>query len=538
MIKAYLKERRKHAVLRQVLFDCAVSMWIPVLLTAVMEITDSIFGVVTADTLGGFADAVFSLDLKAGAENGIFLVLCVAVTVFVVPLLELIGNFSMLKRSLRHDNLVISHFLEKRPEAAKAFEEGKLQYQLEDEPLTMRIWWVRICSKALALPVCGAYLLYRAGSVDSLLTVMLFVLSGTRLAVPALFKNRLATYDRAEQAYHARRRSYEKDIITNCPGIRLSGIQKPMTERLRRLYEEYYQETDAGRIVSQVLAERSGDFAGRLSLLLLAAAGAVIVAEGHITPGGLAAMLVYFTVVQSLMGNVGEIIQNCPLMMNAAAVVGKFYQEQETVSGAAIEHIESINGEGIGITFLGKELFQGIDFSISEGEKIGICGRNGSGKSTFGKILASLIREYYGKITVGSTPYRGINVESWRHLISYVPQNSWLSFTTVRENIMMGNFEAGLRKAEQLMYDFGLSSIADKVLSADCGLSGGERQKVSVIRGLLKESELLILDEPTNHLDRDSVLVLKKYIRETKQSVILISHDEQLLDEMDRCIRF
>ena len=49
MIKAYLKERRKHAVLRQVLFDCAVSMWIPVLLTAVMEITDSIFGVVTAE---------------------------------------------------------------------------------------------------------------------------------------------------------------------------------------------------------------------------------------------------------------------------------------------------------------------------------------------------------------------------------------------------------------------------------------------------------------------------------------------------------
>ena len=222
MIKAYLKERRKHAVLRQVLFDCAVSMWIPVLLTAVMEITDSIFGVVTADTLGGVADAVFSLDLKAGAENGIFLVLCVAVTVFVVPLLELIGNFSMLKRSLRHDNLVISHYLEKRPEAAKAFEEGKLQYQLEDEPLTMRIWWVRICSKALALPVCGAYLLYRAGSVDSLLTVMLFVLSGIRLAVPALFKNRLATYDRAEQAYHARRRSYEKDIITNLETIMCS----------------------------------------------------------------------------------------------------------------------------------------------------------------------------------------------------------------------------------------------------------------------------------------------------------------------------
>ncbi len=450
----------------------------------------------------------------------------------------MIGNFSMLKRSLCHDNLVASHYLAKEPEAAKVFEEGELQYQLEDEPLTMRIWWVRTGSKALALPVCGAFLLYHAGSVDKILTAMLFVLAGMRLAVPALFRKRLAAYDKAEQAYLGKRRSYEKDIIANCLGIRLSGIQKPMMERLRRLYEEYYEKTDARRIVSQVLAEHSGDFAGRLSRLLLAAAGAVMVAAERITPGALAAMLVYFTVVQSLMENAGEMIQNYPLMMNAAAVTGNFYREQETTSGAAIGHIANIKGEGLGVAFSGREVFQGMDFFIMAGEKVGICGENGSGKSTFGKILASLIRQYYGTITAGNVPFCGMALEDWRHLAAYVPQNPWLSFTTVRENIMMGNFDADSGRAERLIDDFGLSSIADKALSGNDRLSGGERQKVSVIRGLLKESELLILDEPTNHLDRESVLVLKNYIRETKQTVILISHDAQLLDEMDRCISF
>ena len=87
------------------------------------------------------------------------------------------------------------------------------------------------------------------------------------------------------------------------------------------------------------------------------------------------------------------------------------------------------------------------------------------------------------------------------------------------------------------MRDFGILSIADKMLSEESGLSGGERQKVSIVRGLLRESELLILDEPTNNLDHQSVLALKKYLMETKQTVILISHDSALLNEMDRCIR-
>lgn len=197
---------------------------------------------------------------------------------------------------------------------------------------------------------------------------------------------------------------------------------------------------------------------------------------------------------------------------------------------------QRISGEEIGAAYSGREVFQGMDFSLLAGEKIGICGKNGSGKSTFGKILASLSRQYYGKINVNDMSYRTVNLEDWRRLIAYVPQEPWLSGTTVRENIMMGNFEADRERVERLLYDFGLFPIADKILSKDNRLSGGERRKVSVIRGLLKDAELLILDEPSNDLDPESVLLLKKYIGKTTQTVVLISHDKRLLEEMDRCI--
>lgn len=527
------KRRRKEKIIGQALYDCAVSMWIPALLMAAMEITDHILGVVTADTLGAFADAAFALDLQTGVGHVISLLLCMTATVFAAPLLELTGNFSMLKRSLRHDNLVISHYLAKEPEAAKAWADGELQYQLEDEPLTMRVYWVRICSKSLSLPIGAFYLLYRAVSVDCLLTVLLFALAAIRLAVPAAFKNKLAIYDRAEQAYHSGRRSYEQDIIANCLSIRLLGIQKSMLERLRQLFTVYYQQSEAGRIAGKTLADRSEEFAGRVTPLLLAAVGAVMVAVGRITPGGLAAMLLYFAVIQTLMESVGEIVRSWPLMMNAAAVVERFYQEQEKISGVAIGHMENIKGEGIDVICSGREALCQMDFCISAGEKVGVCGENGSGKSTFGKILASLIRQYHGKITVGNMPYREIDLGSWRRLIAYVPQNPWLADMTVRENIMMGNSDID---PERLMRDFGILSIADRPCFPENGLSGGERQKVSLIRGLLQKSELLILDEPTNDLDQESVVVLRNYIRETKQTVILISHDALLLDEMDRCI--
>lgn len=181
------KKEKRNGIPGKVLLDCAAGMWIPVLFTAAMEIADNALGVFMADTLGAFADAAFKLDFKEGMGSGGVLVLSMAATVFIVPLLELMGSFSMLRRSLLHDNLVIGQYLAKEPEAAKAWESGELQYQLEDEPLTMRIWWVRIGSKALALPVCAAYLLYRSGSVDRLLTAMLLILAGIRQMVPVLF---------------------------------------------------------------------------------------------------------------------------------------------------------------------------------------------------------------------------------------------------------------------------------------------------------------------------------------------------------------
>ena len=102
---------------------------------------------------------------------------------------------------------------------------------------------------------------------------------------------------------------------------------------------------------------------------------------------------------------------------------------------------------------------------------------------------------------------------------------------------MISNSDIDRNTADALMDDFGILDLADRCIDSNSKLSGGEKQKISIIRALLKESEVLILDEPSNHLDQNSVNILKKYISQTPKTVILISHDPSLLDIADRFIQ-
>lgn len=100
----------------------------------------------------------------------------------------------------------------------------------------------------------------------------------------------------------------------------------------------------------------------------------------------------------------------------------------------------------------------------------------------------------------------------------------------------MGDCRVAKKDVDKLMSDFNILYLADRVVSMNTGLSGGEKQKISIIRALLKKSELLILDEPSNHLDEDSIMILKEKIENTNQTVILVTHDEAMCDIVTKLI--
>lgn len=528
--------KKENAIMRQIYKECAVALWVPLLLTVAAEGLSGILTVVTANTLGKFADAVFVLDFSMGMRNVITIVACVLVISICSPLLGMLGDFSMLKSALRHDRKMLEHYLNKDSENAVSVEEGEWQYLLEDEPNTLRIQWVKLISKILVVPVYGGYLLYCSGSIHYFLTIFMFALAAIKLAAPVFFKKKLAEYDKAQKQYAAKRRTFEADVI-NYPYIAKNwGLQKVLLERINKLFADYFYEKQSHQINCQVFFEKLTDFIGQFTQLLLIVAGAILVVNGKITPGEAASMLVYFTIVQTLLNHIVDIIQNYPLMRNAAETVSKIYQDTEQISGENVTSFSVLEGKEVSFRFPDKPIFENLEFSIKKGEKVGIRGENGSGKSTLCRIFATLIKGYEGHLFIDEKEMREVNKADWREIMTYVPQKAEVFGATVRENVMMGNRQASKEEADELLGKFGISSIADRMITAESELSGGEKQKISLVRALLRKSELLILDEPSNHLDKESVEALKEYIAKTSKTVILISHDTELLEQTDRCL--
>ena len=214
--------------------------------------------------------------------------------------------------------------------------------------------------------------------------------------------------------------------------------------------------------------------------------------------------------------------------------------------------------ENISKSYSEKNLLENISFGINEGEKIGIIGVNGTGKSTLLKIIAGF------EVADGGTITKANKVR-----VEYLPQNpDYNEDYTVLEQVFKGTseemrllleYEETLEKlnsdysdslnsklislqdkidalnlwdleseAKTVLTKLGITNFNQKVKE----LSGGQRKRVSLASALITPCELLILDEPTNHLDNDTIDYLEEYLNSRRGSLLMITHDRYFLDRV------
>ncbi len=181
-----------------------------------------------------------------------------------------------------------------------------------------------------------------------------------------------------------------------------------------------------------------------------------------------------------------------------------------------------LNAEGISKSYSEKILLDKVGLCISEGDKIGLIGVNGTGKSTFLKILAGAEEAESGSIAVG----KGVR-------IGYLPQNPVFNEDlTVLEQVLSG-VSAGQRdtkefEAKTLLTKLGFDDYSQKISN----LSGGQKKRVAMAAALAAESELLILDEPTNHIDSSMVDWLEGYLAAYPGAIFMVTHDRYFLERV------
>ncbi len=178
-----------------------------------------------------------------------------------------------------------------------------------------------------------------------------------------------------------------------------------------------------------------------------------------------------------------------------------------------IEHISKMFGE--------KQIFDDVSYGIQENDKIGIVGINGTGKSTFLKIIAGMEYADEGQVTAKN----GIRMAYLSQNPAFDRAESVLSY--VMEGRTGQEWDTS-SEAKNILNRLGLTDHERDVQT----LSGGQKKRAALARTLLEPAEVLILDEPTNHLDNEMVTWLEDFLNRFKGCIIMVTHDRYFLDKV------
>ncbi|WP_336790148.1 ABC-F family ATP-binding cassette domain-containing protein [Paenibacillus sp. MMO-177] len=217
----------------------------------------------------------------------------------------------------------------------------------------------------------------------------------------------------------------------------------------------------------------------------------------------------------------------------------------------SVEHITKSYGE--------KMLFEDVTFGVEEGDKIGIIGVNGTGKSTFLKVIAGIEPADSGSISIGNRvvvrmlaqdPAFAPGETALEHVLGgdspqlravreyaaalealeLKPSDESLQERLIKANQKMDELDAWTLESEAktALGRLGIQNFNDKVET----FSGGQRKRVAMAAALLQPSDILILDEPTNHIDNESVAWLESMLQKRKGALLMITHDRYFLDRV------
>ena len=261
--------------------------------------------------------------------------------------------------------------------------------------------------------------------------------------------------------------------------------------------------------------------------------------DGEIEIGVIAEFIIYITMLTwpvAVVGWVTSIIQQAEASQKR---INSFLKTKSSISNQGeILNIKKGNIYFKNVSFKYPETnfyaLKGVDFEICSGKTLGIVGKTGAGKTT---ILELITRSYdvtSGEISMDGNLLREYDLSSLRSQISYVPQNPFLFSDTIIENIKFGNYAANkdevikVSKTSSIHSD--ISSFNDKyeTLLGERGvnLSGGQIQRLTIARALLKKSKLLILDDCLSSVDAKTERDILSKIKRTKknETVIIVSH--------------
>ncbi len=326
--------------------------------------------------------------------------------------------------------------------------------------------------------------------------------------------------------------------------------------RVQRAWERFVgltaESSGRARFISG-LATTFAQTSIQLTTVAVVVYGVYLIADGEITMGALIAATILTGRSLAPLSSIAAMLtrlQQSRVALKSLDAIMKAPVERSTEQ--SFVHRPRLSGEAefqeVSFSYPGQEsrALDGMSFKVRPGERVGILGRIGSGKSTVARLMIGLYEPAEGAVLMDGTDIRQIDPADLRRNVGYVSQDNYLFFGTVRDNIAFGaphlDDQAILRAAH-------VAGVTDflrthphgfdlQVGERGMGLSGGQRQAIVIARALLLDPPIILLDEPTSNMDNSTEMVFKTRLSEIlpNKTLLLVTHRSSLLSLVERLI--
>ena len=344
------------------------------------------------------------------------------------------------------------------------------------------------------------------------------------------------------------------EVLSGIEVIKSSMAGREMRKRWRESLVSQSSSAVKSRAVSQFVINFSA-FAQQLAQVGIVVVGAFSVASGSLTLGGLIASVILAGRTMAPLSQIANVLTRLVHAKASFRALNEFMAlPLDRKANVRLLQKDSIAGDiefrNVSFAYPGQNqmVLDGVSFSIARGERVALLGKIGSGKSTAARLLFGLYEPNMGSVMVDGVDVRQIEPYDVKRNMSLILQDSWLFSGSIRENILAGSVSFDDKDMLEASEIAGVSEFLSdhpdgyefKVSEGGGGLSGGQKQAISIARGLVGSPSVIVMDEPTSMMDMTSeakiVDRLQTFLKD--RTFIVITHRSAMLQLVDRVIVF
>lgn len=389
---------------------------------------------------------------------------------------------------------------------------------------------------ALALFVGTILMMFLTNWIMSITAILSTVLGFTFMAI---ILSKSQKYHNQRQEYLGKINGHIEEVYSGYKVVKAYNAQNQVNEKFDDINEKLYVANKKGQFLSSLMMPMMG-FVGNFGYVAVCIVGAILTMKGNITFGVIVAFITYVRLFTSPLSQIGQSMTSLQTIAAASERVFEFLDEEEMPSQDMIkESLDknkvkgNIEFEDVTFTYDGNTVptIKKFNAKVKSGQKVAIVGPTGAGKTTMVNLLMKFYDINAGDIKIDGISIKNLTRENIHALFTMVLQDTWLFDGTIKENVIYNRSNVTDKEVEDVCKIVGLDHFIktlskgyDSKISDNDSVSAGQRQLLTIARGMIENSPFLILDEATSNVDtRTEELVQKAMdkLTENKTSFII-----------------